>query len=254
MTTTFQPSQSIAHVINRLDEIIRVCKSERLRQGYFAALYKHMTIAVQQAIIQKKFEDNERMERLDVIFADRYLLAWQKFRHCENSSLSWTKAFEAGEKNNLVVFQHLLLGVNTHINFDLSIAAAQTCPGPGIRHLKHDFELINQIIASLTSKMQSRLCRICWPMYFIRDIMNGSDDAVIEFSIVKARKASWIEAMALAQTPPELSAKCISVLDDTVSCIADRIITPGRATSMLLAPIKLAESSNIPKIITLLEA
>ncbi len=249
----FQPSQSISQVVTRLTEIINICKAESLRHGYFAVLYRHMTIAVQQAILERKFQDNERMEKLDVVFANRYLEAWHQYRMGEKTTKSWGKAFEAGKTNDLIVFQHLLLGVHAHINLDLAIAAANTTPGPAIKKMKHDFDKINHIIASLTGDMQNRLGKISWPMKLIRNILNGSDEAVIEFSITKARKASWTQAVAMAQTQPELIEKYISLLDDTVSAISRKIINPGKMTNILLKPIKWIESSNVSSIIEKLE-
>jgi hypothetical protein len=249
----FEPSISIIHVVTRLTDIIQTCTSEGLRHGYFAVLYKHMTLAVQKAILEKKFDDNERMERLDVYFADRYLEAWHQYRNGEKTTKSWRRAFDAAQKNDLIVFQHLLLGVNAHINLDLAIAAAKTSPGIAIKEMKHDFDLINKIIASLTGDMQNRLGRISWPMNLIRNIMDGRDESVIEFSITKARKASWTQAVALAQTATELNGKYIMLLDDTVSAISNRVISPGKMTTLLLKPIKWAESGNVAGIIKKLE-
>ena len=250
----FEPSLSIAHVVSRLTEIINTCRDQGLRHGYFAVLYRHMTLAVQKAILDKKFQDNERMERLDMIFADRYLQAWHQYRQGQKPTKSWQRAFEAAQKDELIVFQHLLLGVNAHINLDLAIAAAQTCPVPGIIHMKGDFEHINQIIGSLTGDMQNRLGNIFWPMKFLRNILNGSDEAVVEFSISKARAASWVQAVALAQSPVELSGKYIDLLDETVSSVSARIISPGWRTRVLLKPIKWIEPRNVSLIIGKLEA
>ena len=252
--TPFQPSQTIDEVLERLSEIIELCKQKGLRHGYFAVLYKHMTAAVRDAIKGGKFEDNARMEKLDVLFADRYLEAFYLMNNGQPTTKSWKKAFEAADHPSLVVFQHLLLGVNAHINLDLAIAAAQTSPGPTIFDMKKDFEKINEIIASLTGVMQKRLSRVSWPMNFIRNIMNGSDEAVIEFSIAKARKASWAQATLLAQANTQQTEPYIHSLDQAVSGIASKIIQPGRLTRALLTPVRWFEPSGIPKIIELLDA
>jgi hypothetical protein len=69
-------AQTIDEVIARLDDIIADCKQRQSRIGYFAALYRRMTVEVQTGIAQKNFEDGNRMEQLDVIFANRYLQAY----------------------------------------------------------------------------------------------------------------------------------------------------------------------------------
>ncbi len=69
-------AQIIDEVIARLDDIIADCKQRQSRIGYFAALYRRMTVAVRTGIAQKHFEDSNRMEQLDVIFANHYLQAY----------------------------------------------------------------------------------------------------------------------------------------------------------------------------------
>ncbi|MFT3948331.1 MAG: DUF5995 family protein [Agriterribacter sp.] len=65
------PMQNIAEVITRLDAIVQQTKTEKSRFGYFATLYKRMTIAVDEGIRHNIFEDSNRMNRLDVVFAQR---------------------------------------------------------------------------------------------------------------------------------------------------------------------------------------
>jgi len=63
-----------------LDAIIAECTTERDRLGYFAALYRQVTIRVRDDIAKRDvFEDNERMERLDVTFADGQRKSWPLF-------------------------------------------------------------------------------------------------------------------------------------------------------------------------------
>ena len=46
-----------------------------------------------------------------------------------------------------VILQHLLLGINAHINLDLGIAAVETSPGNQLAPLKNDFDMINKLLA-----------------------------------------------------------------------------------------------------------
>jgi hypothetical protein len=55
-----------------VDEIIRWCENAGSRQGYFAALYRRMTLAVLEKMQQNGFADNTRMEKLDVILRALY--------------------------------------------------------------------------------------------------------------------------------------------------------------------------------------
>src|SRR5437868_5450008 len=180
-------ARSINEVILQLDEVIAWCKNNRSRMGYFATLYRKVTIAVQEAISNKSFEDCSRLDRLDTIFANRYLAAWNCFITNQRCTQSWIKTFNAARTNNLTVIQHLLLGINTHINLDLAVAAAETCPGEKIYDLQNDFEKINTVIASLVQTVQDELSAIWWPLKFFADINNNRRKAIINFSIDNAR-------------------------------------------------------------------
>ena len=115
------PATTINEVIGRLDDIIVQCKSSNNRMGYFACLYRKMTIAVRDGIANGSFADGLRMERLDVIFANRYLQAWQAYNAGQPCTSAWCAAFNANKTHNLIVLQHLILGINTHINLDLAL-------------------------------------------------------------------------------------------------------------------------------------
>jgi hypothetical protein len=240
---------SINEVITELNKIIEWSKLQQSRIGYFASLYRNMTLAVQQGITNKVFDDGERMEHLDVTFANRYLQAWQSYNNKQKCSASWQKTFDLCNTNNLVVLQHLILGINTHINLDLAIAAAETCPGEKIYDLQNDFEKINVVIATQSQVMQNTLCKIWFPLKLLSSISNHRQDAVINFSIDEARKASWASAVVLALVQGEARDNYIAMMDNTVVQIADRIIKPPFFTTLLLKIILMMESKNVSKII-----
>lgn len=98
------------------------------RLGYFAALYRRVTMAVKQGVADNIFQDGARMERLDVIFANRYLDALQEFRNGQPTTMSWRAAFQAAAHWYPLVLQQLLVGMNAHINLDLGVAAACCAP------------------------------------------------------------------------------------------------------------------------------
>lgn len=245
-------ANTIQEVVTALDEIIRQCEMRGSRQAYFAVLYKGMTEAVRDAIAAGHFEDAARMERLDVLFANRYLDAWQQYGQQQNSSRSWQTTFDACDDNALIVLQHLVLGINTHINLDLAIAAARTAPGESVFALQRDFDKINDIIAALTDDMQLKLERIWWPMRLIRRVMRGRDQAVIEFSIVKARQAAWANSVALAQLPEPAIVAYINEMDSTVTYIAGNIAQPKGWVAHIIRFVRWWEPNEVGRVIGLL--
>jgi hypothetical protein len=203
-----------------------------------------MTAAVQNGIAKGAFEDGPRMEKLDVLFAARYIDAWHAFQQGKPTTLSWNFAFNTAQQK-LTVIQHLLMGINTHINLDLGIAAAQTAPGDSIFDLQHDFEKINDVIADLSIGMQEKLTRIWWPMRYVSKIARGKDQAVLNFSIDKARDAAWANAVALAQADAKNALAYIGKMDDTVCGIGRKIASPGTFASLALRPVSMMEPADI---------
>src|SRR5262249_54352624 len=151
------PAQSIDEVIARLTDIIDISRQESSRLGYFAALYLKVTVSVKQGVLNGRFEDGARMARLDVNFANRYLEAYELHRKGEAPTASWQASFEAARHWRPLILQHLLLGITTHINLDLGIAAVEASSGGQLSSLKHDFDLINKVLADLVQPVQDEI-------------------------------------------------------------------------------------------------
>lgn len=78
--TTSTEHRSIEHVLARLDGIVDWARSAESPAGYFAALYRRVTHEVKLGIEAGFFSDGPRMEHLDVVFAQRYLDAFDAWR------------------------------------------------------------------------------------------------------------------------------------------------------------------------------
>ena len=158
--------KTIEEVIETLEQIIQSSKTQENPMGYFAALYYKVTISVKDKLGENYFKDDQRMEQLDVIFANRYLSAYKKYTEGKPTTKSWESAFNSSHNKNLIVLQHLLLGMNAHINLDLGIAAADISTKSTISELHSDFNKINELLASLLDEVQNDLVKI-WPMLFV---------------------------------------------------------------------------------------
>ena len=243
---------TIDEVISHLDNIIEWSKHKKSRIGYFATLYRKMTIAVKKGIAQNSFADGKRMEALDIIFANRYLQAWEAYVNKEKCTSAWCAAFDASDTNSLIVLQHLVLGINTHINLDLGIAAAEACPGDKIHELQEDFDKINGVISSLMQTVQDDLTEVWQPLKFLAKIANRRQEALLNFSINVARRVSWQNAVKLSAANESAKEEHINCMDETVVVLADRITNPGLGVRLLLWPVLTMESKNVPDIINLL--
>ncbi|MEQ8707148.1 MAG: DUF5995 family protein [Phaeodactylibacter sp.] len=181
---------TITEVLNALDRIINTSIANNDPAGLFAFIYRRTTDQVQRAIAHKSFEDGLRMERFDVAFANLYLDAYENWRQGAPTAQCWATAFE-GTHAPLAIIQHILLGMNAHINYDLAIAASSLMKGQPLLPLKSDFTKVNDILASLVNELQDRLSRVS-PLFFLLDWLGkDQDESVINFSMSKARAFSW---------------------------------------------------------------
>jgi hypothetical protein len=150
--------------------------------------------------------------------------------------------------------QHLLMGMNTHINIDLGIAAAETSAGSAIEDLKADFMKVNDILSGLTNEMQSRVGRISFWMFLASWAGANKDDAVINFSMTKAREASWLFACQLAGSDDAERQIKTDGTDLIIAALAEIIKRPpGRILRNVLKFIAKFEEKDVKKIIAGLE-
>jgi hypothetical protein len=126
-------------------------------------MYNRVTRRVKKRIAEGAFEDSKRMERFDVIFANRYLEAYYAYVAKKPCSESWRITFVAADTWNPMVIQHLLASMNAHICLDLGISAAETQPY-NLPSLKHDFDVVNDILDSLIDEVEAELREIFHPL------------------------------------------------------------------------------------------
>lgn len=140
--------------------------------------------------------------------------------------------------------QHLLLGINAHINLDLGIAAAVVAPGDAIGGLKADFDRINAILARLVGAVQLALGEVSPRLKMIAAI-ESVEDKVFNFAMDEARDGAWGFAQTLAPLPPATWGAQIADRDRRVTDVGRAILDPGLLASPVVAWIRAAESTDI---------
>lgn len=237
--------QTIDQVIKTLEAIIDESIQTNSTLGYFAVLYQKVTIKVKEGIASNFFEDNERMEKLDVIFAKRYIEAYYLYTQKKETNKSWNAAFRFSSKYWPIVLQHLTIGMNAHINLDLGIAAAEISKNKNIHLLENDFNKINEILSSLVNEVQDNLTKI-WPT--LRKILqktNKVDDFLIDFSMELARDGAWQFALSLADKNPSLLKQLINERDQKIAKKAIIISQPGFIAKIILSIIRISERGTV---------
>jgi len=247
------PANTIDEVLTELDRIIESTVVENNFLGIFAYVYRRTTAQIKQAISEKQFEDNARMELMDVAFANLYLTAYYSFANNQGCSAAWTASFSA-KNEKITIMQHLMLGMNAHINMDLGIAAATFAPGQSVHALKNDFMKVNLILNSLTNEMQDRVTKVS-PLMFIIDWMGkNTDEKIVNFSMVKAREQAWKLACVLSASNEIEKKSVIEATDQTISALAGIIKNPpGKLLKTVLQFVAYFEEKEVKTIIAKLK-
>lgn len=236
-------------VIAEMTKILDWSYEQQSRLGFFPALYRQVTMRVHSGIQDQVFEDGDRMERLVVAFANRYLEAFKQYQHGEQLTKSWFVTFEAAKDVRYIILQHLLLGINAHINLDLGIAAADISTPDNLEALKVDFEHINRILGNLIDETQSKLGQfspwINWLDYFAK----GTDEKIAALGLQVSREAAWLVAQRCVRLSGQERAEKIKIIDGDVSQIAQLITHRSWFIRILVWIIQLRESKDVRKII-----
>ena len=245
--------KTIEGVLHALDLIIQESKENKSPLGYFAALYRKVTLKVKEGIEKGFFDDGPRMEQLDVIFACRYIDAYHAYQKNEPVTFSWLKAFDLSKHYWPIVLQHLLIGMNAHINLDLGIAAAELMKGKDIEDLQVDFDKINQILSSLVDDVEQDLAEV-WPtLTKILKWTGKFDTLLIDFSMKLARDGAWKFAVEFANTPDNDQDALLKSRDKRVTEIGSLVTNPGWLVGLIFKIIRLGEKGTVIEKIQKLE-
>ncbi len=248
------PASSIDEVLSQLELIISESREANNRAGYFASLYYKVTDGVRQGIMKGEFEDGPRMEKFDVIFANRYLDALNSWKNKSSLTGSWKIALGSTEKSSLLLLQHLLLGVNAHINLDLGIAAVETMQGLPLESLQKDFDAINAIIGSTMYEVIHEINRISPLLSLMGLHANQKDSILIQFSIGNARDGAWVFAEELGKKTGEDKLKCVAARDNDIAKLAAALANTRGFMRFTVWFIHLFEWKNPGKIIGVLNS
>jgi hypothetical protein len=107
----------IDEVIGRMQRLLEPLAAKNDPRQYFHATYLRTTMAVAAEIKRGGFVDAEWTERWDAAFASFYLDALEAAISGGEPSRPWAVAFGAPAERPAL--NHVLFGMNAHVNFDL---------------------------------------------------------------------------------------------------------------------------------------
>lgn len=199
-----------------LDRVLEWSYDACSRVGYFAALYKRINLAIEEAAENGSFADAERMQRLDVAFANRYFDAMNGYFHRDHfprSTHSWRITFDRAEQDEPILTQHLLAGINAHIALDLGVALDTLCGGRDLNAVREDFLKVNAVLAGQADDVLDQVEDLSPTLKRVLDFIPGEEASLIGISVKLWRDSAWRFAKALAFSPNRFDRYAIGARD-----------------------------------------
>ena len=227
-----------------IDELRTIALDAGDAAGYFPALYARVTDRIQTAAAEGRFDDPKRMEEFANAFARWYVRA----RTGETAVPGcWRAAFDVTGDSRLMIVQHLLLGINAHVNHDLPQVVVERAPASGdLTDLRADFDAVNDILAETIPSVLASLGAVS---RWVNVVASRGGGRAFDFSLRVARTRAWDTAVRLHRTAPPDRAAEVTKLDGMVRVLAYLVANPGAPASWAVAVARRLEEHD-PRTVT----
>jgi hypothetical protein len=182
------------------------------RRAIFLNCYSLMTDNMLEAINSGEFNDPEWVYSLLEHFAEYYFKALEAYeQHLLEAPPIWKLTFEADNQPDTLVPQNLMLGINAHINYDLTLALVDML-SPDWAQLSSDERQgryddhthVNQVIARTIDAVQDSVVEPASPAMNLVDVLMGPmDEWAAARMISEWRDTVWEQAMRLIDVADE---------------------------------------------------
>jgi hypothetical protein len=196
-----------------IEELRSIALGASDASGYFPAMYAQVTDRIRRAAAEGEFDDAARMERFAMTFA-----AWFTRARADAATAPrcWKASFDVADDDRLMIVQHLLLGINAHVNHDLPQAVVELAGDGDVAALKPDFMAVNEILADTLPDVLRCLGTVSkWV-----NLVAARGGKAFDFSLRVARDQAWRAAERLHGLDPPQRPAAAHELDDVVSVLA----------------------------------
>ncbi|MDI3314656.1 MAG: DUF5995 family protein [Mycobacterium sp.] len=245
-------AHSVDEVINSIDTIISWSIANSSRVGYFAALYKRITLAVRKAIADNEFQDCARMAEFDFRFANRYFDALNGHFHPQLGppTKTWQLSLRQASDGKPIIVQHLLGACNAHIAVDLGITAHEIAAG-NLAGLHEDFNKINDVLASETSTVIDSIDTVSPVLADVHAVLKQQEIDLIDGSLKILRDRAWQFAADLSDASDD--ADIVREHDLEMAMVGEMIYHPGIPMAAIFDAVAKGEQRDIAENIRVLD-
>ncbi len=215
--------------------------------GYFAALYSRVTARIGASIAAGTFADGPKLDRFATQFASLYVDA---SRDASSRAGCWQASWNVAADPRMLIVQHLLLGINAHVNYDLPRAVVAAADERGdLNSIRPDFDMVNTVLAATYVDVVKDLGRVSrWANAAAR--LGGGD--AFNFSLRTARAQAWQAATRMYPLSKSGRDDYDVELDHAVSVLAYLITKPSPPLRPLLCLARRLEERDPTKVVTAL--
>jgi hypothetical protein len=224
-----------------IDEVVAVMQDrldglspEQAHRREFLGTYQRTTVAVGKAVSDGVFEDGPWVEAWDVAFANLYLTALDADLGGGRVPRPWRLAFEAPP--DLKPLQHVLLGINAHINYDLpqallAVISDEEFSDPAILdRRRRDHERIDGVLSTRVAAEDDELAAVSARSLLDRVLQPLNQRASKRF-LREARQKVWHNTAELQQarlSGPEMYAERLGELELLSAAKIADLLAPGQ--------------------------
>jgi hypothetical protein len=215
--------------------------------GYFPALYSRVTERIGASIEAGAFQDGPGLDRFATQFASHYVAAAHDHTH---GPRCWQASWNVAADPRLLIVQHLLIGINAHVNYDLPRAVVEVADERGdLLSIRHDFDAVNDVLAATYVDVVKDLNRVS---RWVNSAARLGGGHAFNFSLTLARARAWQAATAMYPLPVEGRRAYSEQLDRLVSVLAFQITRPTPILRPLVSLARRLEGHDATKVVTAL--
>lgn len=228
-----------------IEELRAAASAAEDASGHFPAMYARVTDRIDRAATAGEFADPVGMRRFAREFAGWYL---RPRAGIEPIAGAWRASWDVGSDHRLLVVQHLLLGINAHVNHDLGqvVVALADERGTGPAELRADFDAVNTVLAATMPDVLADLGRAT---RWVNRAAAWGADRWFHFSLTAARDQAWRFAVATHPLDATRRAAAAAELDRLVCVLAQLVTRPVRPVSWLVPLARRLEPDD-PRVVT----
>lgn len=153
-------NHSVAEVQAQIEVIVTWARRVGSPMGYFAIWLGRLIEQIDTERNWQRFEQPELIDTINLLLANRYFDALNLYLEADGEApLCWQAAFTATQQSEFTVFQHLVMGTNAVVQYDLPLALSTTLDKFPAEQTQSDLSVILSLIEDNLRKTQSRFAQ-----------------------------------------------------------------------------------------------